>query len=642
MVQVDVSYGETQPSAYLPYAAALLSACALEDKTIAEHYELKRLVFLREEPEAAVASLEEPYLVGFSNYVWNTEYNKRLAKKIKERYPDCLILFGGHNVPPNNDFLEEFPYIDLLIHGEGEIPFRELLLKLLKEHPDFTALPGLSYRDASGAAHKTETILPEGLAEYPSPYLEGYFERMIEDYPHIKFSAILETSRGCPYQCAYCDWALLRSKVRQFPLERVFAEIQWMSEHKIEYIWGADSNFGLFARDEQIVDCMIDYKKRTGYPEKIRINYARNNEETVFQIVKKLNESESSKYGATLSFQSLSPVVLEHIGRKNMDFEHFQSLMLRYNSEKIRTYSELILGLPGETYKSFCQGVGTLLAAGQHNGIEYYRCVWLPNSRMGQPEFMAKHGIRTVRAKTSQAHVDQNKVESDELFCLVVETNTLPVEDWVRANLFVILIQTLHGYGLLRFFAMYLYYEQGLPYEDFYNALLDFCETEGGPLLQAVYRKLEEQNRKIADEEVVEPLVLEEINALKWFPDEYAFLRFLYQPKDFYAEIEPFLRRFNLEEGLYQNLLRYQKEMMKAHRVSERDIVLDYDFHSYFSKIYLNDYHPLEKRGNTTHARDTDCAKDWEDYAQRVVWYGRLGGKSLFEDVNIAYEDAKP
>ena len=641
MVQVDIVYGdETFKSSYLPYAAGLLAAYALEDPTLAENYELKRMIFIMEDLEEVVASMEDPYFVGFSNYVWSTPYNKRLAKKIKERYPDCIILFGGHNVPPNNDFLEEFPYIDLLIHGEGEIPFKALLQELLKENPDFAALPSLSYRDAAGIAHKTETIIPEGL-DYPSPYLMGYFDQIVEDYPEIRFSAILETSRGCPYQCAYCDWALLKSKIRQFPLERVFAEITWMADHKIEYLWGADSNFGFFDRDEQIVDYMIDKKERTGYPEKIRINYAKHNEDIVFRIVKKLHQSEISKFGATLSFQSLNPTVLENIGRKNMDFEHFKSLMLRYNSENIRTYSELILGLPGETYESYCQGIGTLLAAGQHSGIDYYRCVLLPNSRMGQPEFIEKHGIKHVEGRILQVHCHKEKAWPDGVFRTVVATNTLSEEEWVRANLFTVLMQGFHSYGLLRFFAVYLYNERGVPYEDFYNALADYYEAEAGPVIQGFYRKIKKQILQSLHEEQEDSLVVEEVAPIRWMLDEFVFLSCVYHLDEFYTEIEPFLRRFGLEETLFENLFRYQKEMVKTPTASKKDIPLDYDFYAYFSKIYVHEYQPLEKRANIVHAHDPGFVPGWAAFMRFIVWFGRMGGKSLFDDVQIEYVETE-
>ena len=57
-------------------------------------------------------TVTDAQFVGFSNYIWNTQYNLTLARKIKEKYPDCVILFGGHNVPDNFSFLEKYPYID--------------------------------------------------------------------------------------------------------------------------------------------------------------------------------------------------------------------------------------------------------------------------------------------------------------------------------------------------------------------------------------------------------------------------------------------------------------------------------------------------------------------------------------------------
>ena len=80
--------------------------------------------------------MDSPAFVGFSNYIWNTQYNLALAKKIKAKFPECVILFGGHNVPPDNSFLEKYPFIDFLIHAEGEEAFRSLLLELLKDNPD--------------------------------------------------------------------------------------------------------------------------------------------------------------------------------------------------------------------------------------------------------------------------------------------------------------------------------------------------------------------------------------------------------------------------------------------------------------------------------------------------------------------------
>ena len=104
----------------------------------------------------------------------------------------------------------------------------------------------------------------------------------------MQLDAILETSRGCPRSCAYCDWGCNNSKIKMFPMERILKEIDWMVDHKVKFIWGADSNFGFFKRDMEIVDYLIEKREKTGYPERLRTNYAMNNPETVFEISNKL------------------------------------------------------------------------------------------------------------------------------------------------------------------------------------------------------------------------------------------------------------------------------------------------------------------------------------------------------------------
>ena len=115
-----------------------------------------------------------------------------------------------------------------------------------------------------------------------------------------------------------------------FPLERVKAEIQWMANHKIAFVWGADANFGLYNRDLEIADALVAAKESTGYPERMRMNYAKNNAENVFEIVKKFKACNFDRIGATLSFQSMSPVVLKNIGRTNNDLSFYKNLLTKF------------------------------------------------------------------------------------------------------------------------------------------------------------------------------------------------------------------------------------------------------------------------------------------------------------------------
>ena len=139
-VQVDVSSGKNAKVVYLPYTAGVIIANAFKNENVINSYEFKDFIFIRKDIETVVDEMQEPAVIGFSNYCWNTEYNLALAKAVKEKYPECITVFGGHNVPPDNSFLEKYPFIDFLVHAEGEEAFRSLLLELLKETPDFSAI----------------------------------------------------------------------------------------------------------------------------------------------------------------------------------------------------------------------------------------------------------------------------------------------------------------------------------------------------------------------------------------------------------------------------------------------------------------------------------------------------------------------
>ncbi|MEI6579396.1 MAG: hypothetical protein WCN92_08040, partial [Eubacteriales bacterium] len=86
MIQVDLAYGDNDKAVYLPYAIGLLVAYAWEDEKVKNNYNLGGFVFTRDEIDQTIASFDNPYLVGFSNYVWNYEYNKCFARHLKEKY----------------------------------------------------------------------------------------------------------------------------------------------------------------------------------------------------------------------------------------------------------------------------------------------------------------------------------------------------------------------------------------------------------------------------------------------------------------------------------------------------------------------------------------------------------------------------
>ena len=118
--------------------------------------------------------IKNPDIVAFSNFVWNTKINHRVAKTIKELYPNCLIIFGGLGNPNKKNvkaYLKQHDYIDLIVNGEGEITFEHILSSYLH---------GRSYEEISGLSSKNfitkDRDRIKDIDTMPSPYLDGLFE----------------------------------------------------------------------------------------------------------------------------------------------------------------------------------------------------------------------------------------------------------------------------------------------------------------------------------------------------------------------------------------------------------------------------------------------------------------------------------
>ena len=125
-VQAGFSFDK---SVYLPYATGTIVAYCKSLPEITSEYDFKEIIFRRDDINKIVDGMESPYIVAFSTYVWNVEFNKALAKAVKNKYPDCIIIFGGHSVSDRMEFLAK-DYIDILTLGEGEEVTANLLLAL--------------------------------------------------------------------------------------------------------------------------------------------------------------------------------------------------------------------------------------------------------------------------------------------------------------------------------------------------------------------------------------------------------------------------------------------------------------------------------------------------------------------------------
>ena len=622
-VQANDIYGTEKPSVYFPYAVGCLQAYLCQFDQITNEYEFGRIVYTKEPVKQAVKSLSDPFMVLFSCSVWNMEYNKAFARELKNVFPECRITFGGHSVSAGGDEISSLGYVDFVIHGYGEEPLYGLLSAIKNgiEPSNVANISFLSNGEVVTTAKEDQTA-----ADYPSPYLTGVFDEIMQD--NISFSALFETNRGCPNNCAFCDWSTLKSKVRLFPMERVKREIDWFADNKIEYIYCTDANFCLFQRDEEIVNYVIESKERFGYPQVFKVNFTKNKLDFVFEIGRRFHQFGLDK-AQTISFQSLNPQTLSNIGRKNMSSEKFRQLMQKYRENGIPTYCELILGLPGETYESFTKGVSSLIRDGQHFALFIYPCELLPHAQMGQPWYKEKFGVKSVWIPFFLQHtsMSRNKKAICEMTEIVVGTYSLSTDDWVRCMIFSYAVQAFHNMGLLRQTAIYCANELNVDYDVFYKVII---EEGGNPENEVLYDVMSKLNALLWEvSRGNKPLVMtcEGLADMLWSFDEGLYLMIYKNLPGFYKEIEHIiLKRFN-SGPITGELVGYQFSVVKKLAVERTDLQAEYDFYSYFNSIYMNVYKPLEKKSLKLVIDDTLPIYSLSDFAREILWYGRNQNK---------------
>ncbi|MCX6896251.1 MAG: cobalamin-dependent protein [Verrucomicrobia bacterium] len=393
LVQINNSFSG---QSYLPYSTGLLQSYATHHHPAPHTLQFLLPIFQRLRVEEAVDQLAGADLVLFSTYVWNIRISSEIAKRLKAKHPHIGIVFGGPQVPDRAEkFVHDHPYVDLVVHGEGEKITLDLLLHWKSR--DWSKLAGVSYLTAAGKFQnnpKGERI--KDINVVPSPFLTGVFDPIMQANPDQKWIALWETNRGCPFSCTFCDWgSSTQSRVFQFEIERLKQEAHWFADKKIDFVFCCDSNFGILPRDVDLAQFVADVKKSRGYPSALSVQNTKNATERAYLVQKILSDSGLNK-GVTLSMQSVDKTTLKNIKRDNISLETYSELQRRFTRDKVETYTDLILGLPGETYESFKAGIATVMESGQHNRIQFNDCSILPNAEMGARHRHRHHAARRL------------------------------------------------------------------------------------------------------------------------------------------------------------------------------------------------------------------------------------------------------
>ena len=193
----------------------------------------------------------ERYVFGFTNYFWNRNANLDIARRIKQVLPDALIIFGGNDVSnQGQSLLTDDSPVDVIVNGEGEIVFSNVLAQYCETGCDFQRVNGISFKcPDKGVVTTDPQPRIDNPDNIPSPFLCGAFSNL-----SLKRSLDIayEFSRGYPFNCAFCYWGTATgTNVRRFSIERIREDLEYIAAHTGPFtrIWIADANFGMSDAD---------------------------------------------------------------------------------------------------------------------------------------------------------------------------------------------------------------------------------------------------------------------------------------------------------------------------------------------------------------------------------------------------------
>lgn len=463
--------GQSGPASYyLPYSLGVLWSYAITSQHVRDNFQLEHVIWRRDHIEETAQKLADQDVLGFSTYAWNKNYNMTLAQRVREINPGCSIVFGGPEPAITDpDFFRKNPFIDAVVVREGEITFR----RILENINDLTSVPGLMLNVNLESVNTGDAERINDLDIIPSPYLTGFFDPIIqaEENKDIMWTATVETNRGCPYQCTFCDWgSLTYSKVKKFNLERVFDELEWFGRNRIDFLSFADANFGVFVeRDNLIVDRYLEVQKKYDYPRSFVTSYAKNQRREVLDIVEKLiKQSLHPNQGLHVSLQTLNEETLNIIKRKNLQINDCERLFRMAEARGVPIGTEMIAGLPGETLKTWKSNYCQLFEMNLHAGIDPFICQLLENAELNTVQRKI-YDIKTRPIYDYFANTSEDDVP--ESLEVVRSTADMDESDMIKALTWTWFMYMTHIGGFTNFISRFLVAQKQTTYLDFYEGL---------------------------------------------------------------------------------------------------------------------------------------------------------------------------
>lgn len=310
----------------------------------------------------------DPDVIGFSAYLWSFPLFAEVAVHLQRQDPERLIIFGGPSAHPA--MLDQAPFhelrsaLDVLIVGEGEHTFREIMTLDDRNAQPLSTVRGIAQWTGT-EWHQTRKRPLADLNKLPSPYVMGLVPE--------GGLGVLQTYRGCPYTCSFCEWGTMASPKRVRTAEHLALEFDAMADIDVSGALLVDAGLNLNSR---AFDQLELAAQRTGFFQDRRLISEVYPAKIQDQHLKFLEGVGNPLVG--IGLQSFDNEVLVHVERK-FEEDRFVANVQDLTSVA-RVAIEIIMGLPGDSPQQFRENY--FRAREFPCALRVYHCCVLPSALM--------------------------------------------------------------------------------------------------------------------------------------------------------------------------------------------------------------------------------------------------------------------
>ncbi|MBQ5390662.1 MAG: DUF4080 domain-containing protein [Clostridia bacterium] len=297
--------------------------------------------------------VHKPKIFALSVYIWNVKMAYVLAKQIKVSLPTTKIIFGGPEVGYNpEEVLTKCPSVDYVIGGEGEEPFLALCKHLLLR--DVCGWKGISRR------YEKKIFVSEpyiGTGTPKSPYTDRYFHALQGRI------AYFESSRGCPYSCAYCLSGRCEG-MRFFDMTYVKENLLKLAACGTKTVKFVDRTFNADRRRALEILVFIASESGRSFPADVSFHFELSGDLIDDEMIRFMQTVPPGLFQFEIGIQSFYPDTIRAIHRKTDSETLKRRIRQLVAVGNAHIHTDLIAGLPYEGYEDFKNSFDVAYALG--------------------------------------------------------------------------------------------------------------------------------------------------------------------------------------------------------------------------------------------------------------------------------------